>query len=52
MARFDTRHLLSSTADDDFGSRPWLFARSRRLAETACSPGKLIAQVAMSSPVQ
>ncbi|MEC9346161.1 MAG: hypothetical protein VYB54_08035 [Pseudomonadota bacterium] len=52
MARFDTRHLLSSAAADDDGERPWLFARSRRFAETACSPGRLIEQVAMSRPVE
>lgn len=49
-ARFDARHLLSSSVDDDSGQRPWLFARSRRFAETACRPGHMLEQTAFALP--
>ncbi len=40
-ARFDARSIFFRSGRDDFGQRPWMFARSHRFAEQSCRPGKL-----------
>jgi hypothetical protein len=39
-ARLDTRHpfFIRNSGGDNFGQRPWMFARPYRFAETSCAP--------------
>ena len=40
-ARFDARSIFFRSGRDDFGQRPWMFARSHRFAPQSCKPGEL-----------
>ncbi len=40
-ARFDARSIFFRSGQDDFGQRPWMFARSHRFAAQSCRPGSL-----------
>lgn len=49
-ARFDARSIFFRSGRDDFGQRPWMFARSHRFSEQSCSPGVLPETVTKSVP--
>lgn len=40
-ARFDARSIFFRSGKDDFGQRPWMFARAYRFAQQSCKPGEL-----------
>lgn len=49
-ARFDARSIFFRSGRDDFGQRPWMFARSHRFSARSCSPGVLPEAMTKAAP--